>query len=187
VGGACALRVLHVTPPNSQKYPSVMSLEASLRPLLDSATCVDSDEVACHRWALLFFLLSPPWKLQLDHLCYWYFNLVLIFLKKNFCSWPFYRIVICFQFYPSILICHLLFFFNLVLILLIFLSLLLDLIFFSISPLNENFVCISYFNFDPPFFIFVKMIFRFNFTFQLNINFIWYFSFDHHSFNCYFF
>jgi hypothetical protein len=63
VGGAYAIGVLRVMPLNNQKYPSVVSLEASLRPLLDSATCVDSDEVACRRRALLFFSSLSPLKI----------------------------------------------------------------------------------------------------------------------------
>ena len=37
-------------------------------------------------------------------------TLVFIFLICNFYSWPFYKIMICFEFYPSISICDMLFF-----------------------------------------------------------------------------
>jgi hypothetical protein len=58
VRGAYAIGVLRVMPLNNQKYTFVVSLEASLRPLLDSVTCVNSDEVACRQRALLFFFFS---------------------------------------------------------------------------------------------------------------------------------
>ena len=71
---------------------------------------------------IFFPLLSSllPKKLQLNSFFVDVSTSVLILLIFNFCSCPFPRNLICFQFHSSILIYHILFFFNLIFIILIF-------------------------------------------------------------------
>ena len=122
---------------------------------------------------LSLFSLLPSKLCQACKILYFsfYFSFsILVLLIFNFCSWPFCKTLICFQFYHSISIQNVVFS-NLVLILLIvfFFCVMLNQFFFLISPFNKKIVCISYFSFDPHcfycfFVLLLNWFFLFNFT-----------------------
>jgi hypothetical protein len=108
-------------------------------------------------------------------MCYFFFNLVFIFLIWIFVFLPFCTNFISFQFHPSIQIYSILIFFNFILILFIFLVLLLKLFFFSISPFNQRFI------------VFISFIFYFyplssHYYFFGSFHIILFFSQFHNSF-----
>jgi hypothetical protein len=137
VGVICALWTLLIALPGIKKCSSIMSLEVMLHLFFVGVTCVGVYKTVCCRWTFLFFpfiFSLIPRKLQLHLLCCWYFNPILI---SNFCSCPFHRNFICFQFHHLIQFAYIIFC-TLFLILLIFLDFLLNWFFFSISPSNQR-------------------------------------------------
>jgi hypothetical protein len=74
---------------------------------------------------------------------------ILIILISKFFFLTLCKILIWFQFHPSISICEILFFFQFNSSSFDFFSILLNWFYFSISPFNQKFILIFFFNFDP--------------------------------------
>jgi hypothetical protein len=105
-----------------------------------------------HNSLLMAELFSSIFSLSFHRKSSWLFKIRVILLVinisilarnvliLNFCSWPFCKAFICFQFHHSISICDILFFQFSSHFLNFFFLLLLNWFFFSISPFNQKFI-----------------------------------------------
>jgi hypothetical protein len=124
-------------------------LKASLHPLPFRATCGGGCGTICYRQHFLFFLLPLKFALAIQNFRVVLFieilTLIFILLIFNFCSWPFCKISIYFQFHLWIQIYDMLIFFNLVLIILIVFFLSFSSIHFTFQfhPLIKNYLLSS--------------------------------------------
>ena len=133
-----------VTSSSGQTCSSIVSLEVLMCSLPSSVKCDDEWSIVYRQWLfffLPFFSLFYPKKYTFVLFIFCVSISVVILLIFYFCSWPFYKNLVCFQFSLSITIYYILFvliwslffwflFFSLTLLLMFYC--------FSISSFNKN-------------------------------------------------